>query len=203
MPFLESRAYTYYKSVVCQDMIYTRNLKNIMELPEIVQCALNTSSASIVREKTRILAACVALQTVSMQKSKTNRSRHSIAAFNLRRGGALGCAVKLRGRALYSFLDQYVTLVFPRKDVMGVQGGGFPLVAKGKTVGIGVQNFTSFPELEAHFLMFSPLGGYNCTFCTSTKSAAQAALLLTAFQFPCACPATPGTPRVPVAPSDP
>ena len=164
-------------------MIYTRNLRNIMELPEIVQCALNTSSALIVREKTRILAACVALQTVSMQKSRTTRSRRSIAAFNLRRGGALGCTVKLRGGALYYFLDQYVTLVLPR-IAAGVQGGRFPpLPGKGDAQG-GGENFISFPELEAHFLMFSSLGGYNCTFCTSTKSAPQAALLLTAFQFP-------------------
>ncbi len=186
MPFLESRVYTHYKFVVCQDMIYTRDLKNIMECPEIVQCALNTTSASIVREKARILAACIALQTVSMQKSKTTRSRRSIAAFNCRKGGALGCMVKLRGAALYSFLDQYVTCVLPRIAGMGVQGERFPPAPRRGDVHLGGEGFTSFPELEAHFLMFSPLGGYNCTFCTSTKSASQAALLLTAFQFPMA-----------------
>ena len=167
-------------------MIYTRNLKNIMELPEIVQCALNTSSASIAREKTRILAACVALQTVSMQKSKTTRSRHSIAAFHLRRGGAIGCAVRVRGGAVYSFLDQYVTLVLPRITGSRVRGERFPPVPKRGGVHLGGENFTSFPELESHFLMFSSLGGYNCTFCTSTRTPSQAALLLTAFQFPMA-----------------
>ena len=181
-------------------MIYTRNLKNIMQLPEIAHCALNTSSGAVVREKTRILAACVALQTVTMQKSKTTRSRHSIAAFKSRRGSALGCAVKLRGAALYCFLDQYVTLVFPRfPAIMGARvpekrslpTGGGDLFSLGQNVavdrknwGMGGENFTSFPELEAHFLMFSPLGGYDCIFCTTSKSASQAAQLLTAFQFP-------------------
>lgn len=186
---IEPTSYTYYKSVVCQDIIYTRNFQNIMELPHIVQCVLNSSSADALKEKSRGLAAHIALQTISCQKGKATRSRKSIAFFQLRKGNLLGCAVNLRGAALYSFLDQYVFLVSPllRKNVsdkrMGGQKKGGQGVQLCECYNFGEQGVTAFPGLEGHFLQLSNVGGFNCTF-VSSSCFGGLVWVLAALQFP-------------------
>ena len=181
---IEPTSYTYYKSVVCQDIIYTRNFQNIMELPQIVQCVLNSSSADALKEKSRGLAAHIALQTISCQKGKATRSRKSIAFFQLRKGNLLGCTVNLRGAALYSFLDQYVFLVSPllRKNAVDKRIGGRK--KRGQPhYNFGEQGVTAFPGLEGHFLQLSNVGGFDCTL-VSSSCFGGLVWVLAALQFP-------------------
>ena len=182
MPVVEPRIYTAYKLIVCQDMIYTRALKNIMELPQIMRCVLNSSSTVILKDKTRLLVPQIALQSVCGQKSKITRSRKSVAAFQLRQGAPLGCAVTLRGATLYFFLDQYITLVSPFQRP-------WKIVARHdmgttKNFSHGGNSFTVFPPLQPHWLTFAGAGGFNCTFCASSPGYKELTLLLTALQFP-------------------
>ena len=186
---IEPTSYTYYNSVVCQDIIYTRNFKNIMELPRIMQCVLNSSSADALKEKSRGLAAHIALQTISCQKGKETRARKSIAFFQLRKGNLLGCTVNLRGKALYSFLDQYVFLVSPllRKNASDVGAGktrkGGQSMPQGAHYNFGEQGVTPFPGLEGHFLQLSSVGGFDCTL-TSSSCFSGLVWVLAALQFP-------------------
>ncbi len=186
MSVIEPRIYTYYKSVVCQDIIYTRKFKNIMELPEMAQCVLNTSSGDALKNVVRGLPAQIALQAISGQRGKATRSRKSIAFFQLRKGNLLGCTVNLRGAALYSFLDQYLLLVSPR---LGASGGS-AYVKQGEKVpqytdyNFGGDGFTFFPGLETHFLSLSDAGGFNCTFCAYPGASKGLGWLLAALQFP-------------------
>lgn len=156
-----------------------------MELPKIVQCVLNTSSSQVVKDKIRALPGQTALQLLSAQKSKSTRSRKSVATFQLRKDNLLGCTVNLRDKALYSFLDQYATMVFSLSGRRGLTCP--PLFAKVNTfargkVGLpkrmwhkrlgadynfGMDGFTFFPGLDAHFLLLSTAGGFNCTFSVS------------------------------------
>ena len=156
-----------------------------MELPEMVQCILNTSSANAFKEKSRGLPAQMALQAISCQRGKTTRSRKSIAFFQLRKGNLLGSAVSLRGTALYFFLDQYVYLVSPRKGAPGKN-----LQQKGRVkerhgdYNFGEERWTIFPGLETHFLTISALGGFNCTLSPAPGKKGSAEWLLAALQFP-------------------
>lgn len=195
MPVIEPRVYTYYKSVVCQDLIYTRELHNIMELPKIVQCALNTSSAHFLKNKARGLTAQIALQCISGQKSKATRARKSIATFQLRKDNLLGCTVNVRGVALYSFLDQCFTLACSPMRTPFVAQKHTALDSREKKrngvqetpsalFNFGGKGLTFFPGLEAHFLLFSTIGGFNCTLGASAAGAQELTLLLTALQFP-------------------
>ena len=187
---IEPTSYTYYNSVVCQDIIYTRNFRNIMELPRIMQCVLNSSSGGALKEKSQGLAAHIALQTISCQKGKETRARKSIAFFQLRKGNLLGCTVNLRGAALYSFLDQYVFLVSPllRKNANDVRtnkekkGQSMP---QGAHYNFGEQGVTPFPGLESHFLQLSSVGGFDCTLISSSSSCLGSLVwVLAALQFP-------------------
>ena len=178
MSVIESRIYTYYKFVLCQDIIYSRDLKNLMQLPSIVQCVLNSSSGQLLKDKSTGLTSQVALQSITGQKAKRTRSLKSIAAFQLRKGNLLGCTVNLRGAALYSFLDQYMVLVFAgnvsekRKKI------------KFTDCNFGGTSFTSFPGLEKHFLQLSQVGGYNCTLSLFSPGKKQVEWLLAALQLP-------------------
>ena len=186
---IEPTSYTYYKSVVCQDIIYTRNFQNIMELPQIMQCVLNSSSADALKEKSRGLASHIALQTISCQKGKPTRSRKSIAFFQLRKGNLLGCTVNLRGAALYSFLDQYIFLVSPllRKSAHETgaskrkKSGEF--MQQGTNYNWGEGGVTPFPGLEGHFLQLSSVGGFDCTL-VSSSCFKGLVWVLAALQFP-------------------
>ena len=186
---IEPTSYTYYNSVVCQDIIYTRNFQNIMELPRIMQCVLNSSSAHALKEKSRGLAAHIALQTISCQKGRETRARKSIAFFQLRKGNLLGCTVNLRGKALYSFLDQYVFLVSPLLRKNASDGGTGKVKKKGQSMpqganyNFGEQGVTPFPGLEGHFLQLSSVGGFDCTL-ISSSSFGGLVWVLAALQFP-------------------
>ena len=208
MPAIEPRVYTYYKSVVCQDILYARNLKNIMEFPKITECVLNSSSATLAQEKEGGLAAQIACSSISGQRSAVTRARKSIATFQLRRGSVLGCAVNVRGAALHSFLDQYITIacspLWARDQAAPAQAAGERQRGAGAEAGrlsmpmrrcrqradhnFGGGRFTPFPGLETHFLAFSTAGGFNCTLSAVAANYKEFTLLLTALQFPIPSP---------------
>ena len=179
MSVIEPRISTYYKSVLCPDLIYTRKVENIMELPKIVQCVLNSSSGNTLKDTARGLATQIAMQTITSQKARATRSRKSIASFQLRKGHYLGCTTNLRGAALDIFLDQYIYLVSPKI----VEQTPW-LVRTAGDFNFAGDNFTHFPGLEGHFLALSTVGGYNCTLCASCRGEKDLGWLLTALQFP-------------------
>ena len=178
MSVIESRIYTYYKFVLCQDIIYSHDLKNLMQLPSMVQCVLNSSSGELLKDKSAGLTTQVAFQAITGQKAKSTRSLKSIAAFQLRKGNLLGCTVNLRGAALYSFLDQYMVLVSPQN------AGEKRKKMEFTHWNFGGKSFTSFPGLEKHFLALSQVGGYNCTLSVLSPGKKQVQWLLAALQLP-------------------
>lgn len=201
---IEPRILSYYKFVVCQDMIYTCSLKNIMELPRMRFVVLNSSNAQVVKEKKRGLPAQVALQSLCGQKSKTTRSGKSIAGFQLRENSLLGCTVNLRGNNMYSFLDQFIcincssfretvfwnSLVFEKNDA--VHHSMMQMQRRNEIMdySFGGASFIPFPGLETHFLGLSSAGGWNCTLCAFSANRKylyqqkEFQHLLTALQFP-------------------
>ena len=144
----------------------------------MVQCVLNSSSADVLKDKSRALGAQTAIQAASCQMGKRTRSRKSIASFQLRKGNLLGCAVNLRGAALHSFLDQYIFLVSPRA---GTKSGK---VQQRADYSLGKSSFLFFPGLDMHFLALSSAGGFNCTFSFSSRKRKGVMCLLAALQFP-------------------
>ena len=200
MSVIEPRVYSYYKSVVCQDVIYTHDLRNIMELPKIIQCVFNSSSAAFLKDKARGLAVQTACSSISGQRSAFTRAHKSIATFQLKKGSLLGCTVNLRGAALYSFLDQYITLAcsplhrqaLPVGErptaVEKTQGSGWRIKSKSRQHvdhNFGGGSFTFFPGIEAHFLAFSAAGGFHCTLSVAHSGGLGLPLaVLTALQIP-------------------
>ena len=173
---MTTRMYTHYNSIVCPDIIYTHGIRNIMQLPRLTQCALNSTG-----KEESFLPIQVALQCISGQKARPTSARKSIATFQIRKGARLGCAINLRGERLYSFLDYLITIYLPRKG-------------KGERVGkignFGVNSFLLFPELQSHHIVFSGVGGCDCGFSIGALSKRKGVAklskkaLLTAFQLP-------------------
>lgn len=172
-----------------------------MQLPEIVQCVLNSSSNDVSRDAKRGLPVQMAFQLICCQMGKATRSRKSIASFQLRRGNLLGYAAHLRGAKIYSFLDQYIFLVSPRPGTLSesaVKRKSSPFATpRAESTGgdtgkkdqvthytFGKESFTLFPGLEAHFLAFSTVGGFNCTLSAAPCEKKGLEWLLAALQFP-------------------
>jgi ribosomal protein L5 len=59
-------------------------------------------------------------------KPVITKARHSIAAFKLREGRAIGTMVTLRGEKMWAFLDRLMNIVLPRvRDFRGVSAEAF------------------------------------------------------------------------------
>ena len=155
MTNLLPRMRTHYNSIVCQDIIYTHGIQNIMQLPRVTQCALNSTATP-----EGILATQTALQSIGGQKERSTFARQSIAAFQIRKKTRLGCAINLRRERLYSFLDYFVSIYLPSTARKGAQRKGIKT-----TRNFGVKHFTFFPELQPHFMALSNAGGCGCEFC--------------------------------------
>ena len=186
------RMHTHYNSIVCQDIIYTHGIQNIMQLPRITQCALNSTATP-----EGILAIQTALQSIGGQKERSTLARKSIAAFQIRKKTRLGCATNLRRERLYSFLDYFVSIYLPSTARKGVQRKEIK-----RTCSFGVQDFTFFPELQPHFMALSNAGGCGCEFCV--RGAGTAILKqIKSTTFNCVSPPQPKTQSIVPTPCSP
>ena len=149
------RMHMHYNSIVCQDIIYTQGIQNIMQLPRLTQCALNSTGTT-----EDILAICTALQSIGGQKERSTFARKSIAVFQIREKARLGCAINLRRERLYSFLDYFVSIYLPSTTRKRAAHATLK-----RTCNFGVKHFTFFPELQPHFMTLSNAGGCECEFC--------------------------------------
>ncbi|WP_009888385.1 50S ribosomal protein L24 [Burkholderia thailandensis] len=88
--------------------------------------------------------------------------------------------VTLRGRAMYEFLDRFVTVALPRvRDFRGVSGRAFD--GRGN-YNIGVKEQIIFPEID--YDKIDALRGLNISITTTAKTDDEAKALLASFKFP-------------------
>ena len=174
------RISTHYHSIVCQDIILTHQLNNVMQLPRIKRCTLNSPSK---------IGAHIALESITGQKAaRVEKSRVNL---KLRKNN--NYAVNLRRKSLYNFLDHFLGILSP--GIYNESTPGKVIRGEHEKYNFGVSRFTDFSLLQWHFLALSNQGGVNCEFSFFfPKSGAFSMQLLkrqrnisffSAFQFPC------------------
>ena len=172
-----SRYIFYYNNLVCETLILSRDMQTIMQLPQLqgVICTASTSRSQInynthspklptplSTQTTSGSQSTVltqgALQVITGQKAKISRGKKSIATFNLRKGGVVGCMVTLRGLRFYLFLDQIITLLLPNSANLSLNKSAF-----------GKNSFLEFSQLEPFFAQFENTRGLNINIMVNTN----------------------------------
>lgn len=173
----KSRYLFYYNNLVCETLILNRDLQTIMQLPQLqgVICTASTSRSQIQyntpssRATTPLSPQTAsgsqstvltqgALQVITGQKAKISRGKKSIATFNLRKGGVVGCMVTLRRLRFYLFLDQIITLLVPNSTHPTLNASAF-----------GKNSFLEFSQLEPFFAQFENTRGLNINIMVNAK----------------------------------
>ena len=102
------------------------------------------------------------------------KARKSIAAFKLREGMPIGCAVTLRGDRMYEFLDRLVNVALPRvRDFRGVSTKSFD--GRGNYT-LGMKDQLIFPEID--YNKVEKTKGMNICITTTAKTDAEGLALL-------------------------
>lgn len=155
-------------------------LSSIEAVPKLVKITLNTSSRDFKSDKELVTKTKAWMATITGQTPLETKSKHSIAAFNLREGEVVGLKVTLRGARMYDFFQKLTSIVLPRiKDFQGVsrktmdQNGNY-------TMGLSEQ--IVFPEVE--YDKIGRIQGLEITISTSAKDAETSTMLLTALGMP-------------------
>ena len=125
-------------------------------------------------------AAVEELTAIAGQKPIITKARKSIAAFKLREGMSIGCAVTLRGERMWEFLDRLISIALPRvRDFRGVPTNSFD--GRGNYT-LGVREHTIFPEID--YSKVDKVKGMNVTFITTAKTDPEALSLLKGMGMP-------------------
>src|SRR5437016_375727 len=103
------------------------------------------------------------LAQIAGQKPVITKAKKSIAAFKLREGMPIGCAVTLRGDRMYEFFDRLVNVALPRvRDFRGVSTKSFD--GRGNYT-LGVKDQLIFPEID--YAKVDKTKGMNVTITTT------------------------------------
>lgn len=155
-------------------------LSSIEAVPKLVKITLNTSSRDFKSDKELVAKTKAWMAIITGQTPLETKSKHSIAAFNLREGEVVGLKVTLRGARMYDFFQKLTSIVLPRiKDFQGVsrktidQSGNYTL---------GLSEQIVFPEVE--YDKIGRIQGLEITISTSAKDANTSTMLLTALGMP-------------------
>jgi large subunit ribosomal protein L5 len=169
-----------YKEEIIPSLQKSLDIKNPMALPRLEKIVVNMGVKDAVGDKKIIERMGVALSQVTGQKPRVARAKKAIATFKLRQGDAIGLAVTLRGKRMYTFFDRLVKIVFPRiKDFRGVKRTSFD--GRGNYA-LGFHEYSVFPEIDPASV--DRLQGMEIIFVTTAKDDAQSLEFLTAMGIP-------------------
>jgi large subunit ribosomal protein L5 len=148
--------------------------KNPMAVPKIEKISLNMGVGEATQNSKLIDGAVNELGQIAGQRPVITKARKSIAAFKLREGMAIGCAVTLRGDRMYEFLDRLVNVSLPRvRDFRGVSSKSFD--GRGNYT-LGMKDQLIFPEID--YNKVEKTKGLNICITTTAKTDAEGLALL-------------------------
>ena len=121
-----ARLKDYYSKEIVPALKAEFGYSNIHQIPKITKVVLNMGLGEAVADVKIIDKAVNELTLITGQKPIVRKARKSIAAFKLREGMPVGCAVTLRGSQMFEFLDRFINAVLPRvRDFRGIISEGF------------------------------------------------------------------------------
>ena len=169
-----------YQDEVAPALLKEFKYSSSMAIPRIAAVKLNMGLGEAIANNRLMDAAVEELTAIAGQKPLLTTARKSIAAFKLREGMSIGCAVTLRGERMWEFLDRLISIALPRvRDFRGVPTKSFD--GRGNYT-LGVREHTIFPEID--YSKVDKVKGMNVTFITTAKTDPEALSLLKGMGMP-------------------
>jgi large subunit ribosomal protein L5 len=177
---MAARLKAHYQTTVIPALTKEFGYTNLMAVPKIEKISLNIGMGEASQNTKLIDGAMNELTAIAGQRPVITKARKSIAAFKLREGMAIGCAVTLRGDRMYEFLDRLVNVSLPRvRDFRGVPSKSFD--GRGNYT-LGMKDQLIFPEID--YNKVDKAKGMNICITTTAKTDAEGMALLAQMGMP-------------------
>lgn len=179
-PAQTPRLMTYYRETVVPQLVERFAYKNTMQVPRLAKIIVNMGVGEAIQNPKAVDGALADLQTITGQKPSIRRARRSVSNFKLRKGMAIGCAVTLRHRRMWEFLDRLTSFAIPRiRDFRGVPRKGFD--GRGNYT-LGLKEQLVFPEID--YDAVDAIRGMNISFVTTARTDEEGFELLSRLGMP-------------------
>lgn len=169
-----------YRETIQPKLLKDLSLTNIHEVPKVVKVTVNRGLGEAATNAKSLEASVKELAQITGQKVVVTRAKKAIAAFKIRQGMPIGCAVTLRGDRMYAFLERLINLALPRiRDFRGVSAKSFD--GRGNYT-LGVREQIIFPEIS--FDKIDTIRGMDITIVTTARSDEEGRALLSEMGMP-------------------
>ncbi len=169
-----------YEKEVKKRMIEKFGYKNIMEVPKVVNVAMNRGIGEATENPAALEKTIQEFILITRQKPSITRAKKSIASFKVRQGAPIGARVTLRGNRMYTFLEKLINEALPRiRDFKGLPPDSFD--GRGNYT-FGIKEQLIFPDID--YDMVDKVRGFNLTIVTNAKTDEEARSLLEFLGFP-------------------
>ncbi|MAR51991.1 MAG: 50S ribosomal protein L5 [Propionibacteriaceae bacterium] len=169
-----------YRETIQPKLLKDLSLSNIHEVPKVVKVTVNRGLGEAATNAKSLEASVNELAQITGQKVVITRAKKAIAAFKIRQGMPIGCAVTLRGERMYAFLERFINLALPRiRDFRGVSPKSFD--GRGNYT-VGVREQIIFPEIS--FDKIDAIRGMDITIVTSARTDEEGRALLREMGMP-------------------
>jgi len=151
-----------------------------MQAPALEKIVLNMGLGEALTNGRALETAPQQLAVIAGQRPVITKARRSVASFKVREGQSIGCAVTLRGRRMWEFLDRFINLPLPRiRDFRGLSRRSFD--GKGN-YSMGIREQIIFPEIDYNNL--DRIRGLQVTIGTTAESDREGFRLLELLGMP-------------------
>lgn len=169
-----------YRETIQPKLLKDLSLSNIHEVPKVLKVTVNRGLGEAATNAKPLEASVNELAQITGQKVVITRAKKAIAAFKIRQGMPIGCAVTLRGDRMYAFLERFINLALPRiRDFRGVSPKSFD--GRGNYT-VGVREQIIFPEIS--FDKIDAIRGMDITIVTSARTDEEGRALLREMGMP-------------------
>jgi len=140
--------------------------KNALQVPRFVKCVVNMGVGKATEDIKLLEDAAKDMTLITGQKPVYRRAKKSISNFKIRKGVPIGCAVTLRKKRMFEFLDRFINVALPRiRDFRGVSARSFDATGN---YSIGVKEQNIFPEVVSDRV--TRIQGMDITVVTTAKT---------------------------------
>ncbi|MBI3471633.1 MAG: 50S ribosomal protein L5 [Candidatus Solibacter usitatus] len=175
-----ARLKQHYQNSVVPALTKEFGYTNVMAVPRVSKVSVNIGLGEATQNAKLMDGAVNELAQIAGQKPVVTKAKKSIAAFKLREGMPIGCAVTLRGDRMYEFLDRLMNVALPRvRDFRGVSAKSFD--GRGNYT-LGIKDQLLFPEID--YAKVDKTKGMNVTITTTARTDAEGLALLRRMGMP-------------------
>jgi large subunit ribosomal protein L5 len=154
--------------------------KNTKKIPKVKKIILNFGCKTT--DIKNLSASLLALELLTLKKSKLTTTRKPNIALKIRKGNPVGCKVTLQNKKMFIFLEKILIHIFPSiKNFNGIQ---IKKSKSSKSFSFELYDLFSFNELEEHYYLFNALPKLSITIITNSKSSKELFFIFKSIQFP-------------------